>query len=139
MTSPNSSADATTLQSSTDLAPSYRIPLVLMGFAIPLIFVRLWLAAIVGLFGVFLLVQALTLTLRFTESALDIYRGEKLIRHFPYGEWEYWEIFWSRVPILFYFREVNSIHFLPIIFSPVQLRQCLETHCAEVSAQDSHD
>jgi hypothetical protein len=106
-----------------------------MGIAVPLIFVQIWLAALVGLFGVFLLVQALTLTLRFTENALDIYRGEKLIRHFPYAEWEHWEIFWSPVPILFYFREVNSIHFLPIIFSPTQLRDCLETYCAEAVAQ----
>ncbi len=105
-----------------------------MGLAIPLMFVQLWVAAVLGLFGVFLLVQALTLTLRFTENSLDIYRGEKLIRHFPYAEWEHWEIFWSPVPILFYFREVNSIHFLPILFSPTQLRTCLETHCAQASA-----
>jgi len=106
-----------------------------MAVAIPLIFLQVWLAAVVGVFGLFLLVQALTLTLQFTEEALDIYRGDTLIRHFPYGEWEHWEIFWSPVPILFYFREVNSIHFLPIIFSPEQLRNCLEAHCAETIAQ----
>jgi hypothetical protein len=118
----------------TDLPPSFRIPLVLMAIAIPLIFVQLWLAAIVGLFGVFLLVQALTLTLKFSETALDIYRGEKMIRHFPYAEWEHWEIFWAPVPILFYFREVNSIHFLPILFNPKQLRTALEAHCPETAA-----
>ena len=134
MTPSNSPVDSTDLQTFTDLAPSYRIPLVLMGFAVPLIFVQVWIAAVVGLFGAFLLVQALTLTLRFTEEALDIYRGEKLIRHFPYAEWEHWEIFWSLVPTLFYFREVNSIHFLPILFSPTQLRTCLETHCAQAPA-----
>ena len=124
----------------TDLSPSYRIPLVLVALAIPLIFVKLWLAAIIGLFGVFLLVQTLTLTLRFTEDALDIYRRETLIRHFPYAEWEYWEIFWSPVPVLFYFREVNSIHFLPILFNPEQLRTCLETHCRSLAAdQQSGD
>jgi hypothetical protein len=81
-----------------------------------------------------LLVQTLILTLRFTDSALEVYRGKTLIRHFPYAEWQHWEIFWQPVPILFYFREVNSIHFLPIIFSPSELRVCLETHCS--AAQD---
>ena len=33
-----------------DLAPSYRIPLALIGFAIPLGFVQIWLGAVVGLF-----------------------------------------------------------------------------------------
>jgi hypothetical protein len=91
----------------------------------------------VGLFGVFLGIQALTLRLRFTETALDIYRGEKQIRQFPYAAWEHWEIFWAPVPILFYFREVKSIHFLPIIFSPSQLRSALETHCALPLKQDN--
>lgn len=116
--------------STTELAPSYRIPLALMALAVPLAVVNLWLGGVVGLFGVFLLIQAITLRLRFTESALDIYRGDKQIRQFPYAEWEHWEIFWSPVPILFYFREVKSIHFLPIIFSPSQLRTALEKHCS---------
>lgn len=121
---------------STDLAPSYRIPLVLMGLAIPLIFVQIWLAGAIGLFGVFLLVQALTLTLRFSDTALDIYRGETLIRNFPYAEWQNWEIFWGPVPTLFYFREVNSIHFLPILFNPAQLRSSLMAHCPEIAARN---
>jgi hypothetical protein len=105
-----------------------------MGLAVPLLWLNSWLGAAVGLFGVFLLVQALTLTLRFTATALDIYRGEKLIRHFPYAEWEYWEIFWAPVPTLFYFREVNSIHFLPILFNPTQLKTSLESHCPSLAA-----
>ena len=56
----------------TDLPRSYRIPLGLLGLAIPLGFVKLWLGAIAGLFGLFLLVQVLTLTLRFTDSALEV-------------------------------------------------------------------
>jgi hypothetical protein len=119
----------TTTATTTELAPSYRIPLVLLAVAIPLLFGQIWLAGGLGLFGIFLLVQALTLRLRFTDSALDIYRGDTLIRNFPYAEWQYWEIFWSPIPILFYFREINSIHFLPILFNPTQLRTCLEQHC----------
>ena len=83
-----------------------------------------------GLFGLFLLVQTLTLTLRFTESALDVYRGNTVIRHFPYADWQHWEIFWDPIPVLFYFCEVNSIHFLPMLFNSSELRTCLETHCA---------
>jgi hypothetical protein len=135
VTSPNSPADAAVLPNATDLSPSYRIPGALIGIAIPLALVQIWLGALVGLFGIFLLVQAFTLTLRFTPDALAIYRGDSLIRHFPYAEWEHWEIFWSPMPILFYFREVNSIHFLPIIFSPTQLRSCLESHCPSSSVQ----
>ncbi|MFH7244046.1 MAG: DUF3119 family protein [Spirulina sp.] len=125
-TSPTANPAAASI---TELAPSYRIPLALVGLAIPLAVLNLWLGGVVGLFGVFLWIQAITLRLRFTETALDIYRGQKQIRQFPYAEWEHWEIFWSPVPILFYFREVKSIHFLPIIFSPSQLRTALEDRC----------
>lgn len=114
----------------TDLPHSYRIPLVVIVLAILLAWINLWLGAAVGLFGVFLLVQAITLTLRFADTALEVYRGDTPIRTFPYADWQHWEIFWSPLPVLFYFREVNSIHFLPILFSPEKLRTCLETHCA---------
>ncbi|MER3431880.1 MAG: DUF3119 domain-containing protein [Leptolyngbya sp. ERB_1_1] len=109
-----------------ELAPSYAIPIVLIAAAIPLLLVQVWVAGAIGLFGAFLLIQTVMLRLRFTPTDLDIYRGETLIRRFPYREWQHWEIFWSPVPILFYFREVKSIHFLPIIFDPKMLRMCLE-------------
>nr|WP_199305964.1 DUF3119 family protein [Pseudanabaena sp. FACHB-2040] len=112
-----------------ELAPSYRLPLGLVVLSIPLFWLQLWAGGAVALLGLLLLFQAVTLRLRFTSTALDIYRGEQCIRHFPYQDWLNWEIFWSPVPILFYFKEVNSIHFLPIIFSPSQLRTCLEQHC----------
>lgn len=111
-----------------ELAPSYAIPIVLIVAAIPILLVQVWLAGAIGLFGSFLLIQTVMLRLRFTPTDLDIYRGETLIRRFPYREWQNWEIFWSPVPILFYFREVKSIHFLPIIFDPKMLRMCLEQH-----------
>ena len=112
------------------LAPSYKIPLALVAIAIPLaLFANLWVGLVVGLFGVFLGIQAATLRLIFTDTALEIYRGEQQIRAFPYAEWEHWEMFWAPVPILFYFREVKSIHFLPIVFSPHQLRGALTARC----------
>jgi len=105
---------------------------VLVATAIPLVFWQRWVALAIAIFGLFLLVQAATLRLCFTATDLDIYRGNTLIRRFPYHEWQNWRIFWFPVPILFYFREVNSIHFLPILFDPKQLRACLEQYCPYV-------
>lgn len=109
-----------------ELAPSYGLPLALVLLAIPLVLVQPLLSLAIALFGLFLLFQALTLRLRFTTTDLDICRGETLIRRFPYQDWQNWRIFWQPVPILFYFKEVKSIHFLPILFDPRELRNCLE-------------
>jgi Protein of unknown function (DUF3119) len=109
-----------------ELQPSYTIPLVLLAIAIPLAVIQLWVGLAIGAFGLFLSIQTALIKLKFTLTALEVYRGSKLIRTFPYSEWSNWEIFWQSVPILFYFKEVNSIHFLPIIFNPQMLRTCLE-------------
>ncbi|NES02019.1 MAG: DUF3119 family protein [Okeania sp. SIO2F4] len=111
-----------------ELAPSYKIPLVLIIAALPLAFVQKWVSIAIAILGLFLLIQTLTIRLKFTETALEVYRSEKLLRNFPYQDWLNWEIFWSPVPILFYFREVKSIHFLPIIFDPKMLQTCLEKY-----------
>lgn len=98
------------------------------GAGLAFVMLGVWPAALAGIvfiFGLFLLYQASTLRLVFTETDLDIYRGETRIRRFPYAEWEIWDIFWTPVPVLFYFREVNSIHFLPILFNPAMLRSQL--------------
>jgi hypothetical protein len=113
----------------TELAPSYRIPIALIVVSVPLFWLQAWAGGVIALLGSLLLFQTVTLRLRFTATALDIYRGDQCIRHFPYQDWLNWEIFWQPVPILFYFKEINSIHFLPIIFNPGQLRTCLEQHC----------
>ncbi|WP_204139125.1 DUF3119 family protein [Halomicronema sp. CCY15110] len=126
-----SSADKT-----TTLQPSYNLPIALIfgGLGWACLSWVMWgmtfaiIAGIVALLGGFLLYQAATLRLVFTVTDLDIYRGDSRIRRFPYQDWQVWDIFWSPVPILFYFREVNSIHFLPILFSPAQLRSQLEQH-----------
>lgn len=122
---PNSTA-------TVELKPSYNIPVVLAIAAIPLILVQTWIGFTVMLFGLFLMFQTLTLRLQFTATDLDLYRGEKLIRRFPYQEWQNWRIFWNRVPILFYFKEVKSIHFLPILFDPNTLKTCLEERCPRI-------
>lgn len=101
--------------------------------ALPLGLWQIWFAIAIAVFGIFLLYQAATLRLVFTDTNLEIYRGETQIRCFPYQEWQTWEIFWQPVPILFYFREVNSIHFLPILFNPTDLRAQLEAHVPQQS------
>ena len=111
-----------------ELAPSYKIPLVLIITALPLAFIEKWISIAIAILGLFLFVQTMTIRLKFTEIALEVYRSEKLLRNFPYQDWLNWEIFWSPVPILFYFREIKSIHFLPIIFDPKMLQTCLEQY-----------
>ncbi|WP_216655329.1 DUF3119 family protein [Thermoleptolyngbya sichuanensis] len=129
MNSPSAIAPTDPVQ----LAPSYRLPIGLLLLALPLVWLQVWVGAAVGLFGVFLLVQTATLRLHFTDTALDIFHGETRIRRFPYQDWQNWAIFWPPVPILFYFKEVNSIHFLPILFDPKALQACLEQRCPTVS------
>ena len=112
-----------------ELEPSFKIPLVIVAAGIFLAFVQLLVGVIVASFGLFLMFQAATLRLQFTATDLDIYRSGDRIRRFPYAEWQNWRIFWTRVPILFYFKEINSIHFLPIIFDPRTLQQELTARC----------
>lgn len=114
-----------------ELAPSYAIPIALILAAVPLLLLQPWLSLPIALFGLFLMVQAAAIRLQFTATALDIYRSQKLIRRFPYAEWQNWRIFWQPVPILFYFREVKSIHFLPILFDANTLKTCLEERCPQ--------
>ncbi|WP_414529907.1 DUF3119 family protein [Nodularia chucula] len=118
--------------STVELQPSYNIPIVLIILAVPILLVQLWVGVVIGLLGLFLLLQTVTIRLQFTATDLDIYRGKKLLRRFPYSEWQNWRIFWNIIPILFYFKEVNSIHFLPILFDPKTLQSCLESRCPRI-------
>ncbi|KHG38960.1 MULTISPECIES: DUF3119 family protein [Nostocales] len=118
--------------STVELKPSYNIPVVLVLVAIPVLLVQPWVGGILTLLGLFLMLQAVTLRFLFTPTDFDLYRGEKLIKRFPYQEWQNWRIFWNPVPILFYFKEVNSIHFLPILFDPKTLKSCLEERCPRI-------
>ncbi len=116
-----------------ELKPNYKIPIFLVILAIPLSLVNIIVAAVISIFGLFLMFQTVAIRLQFTEIALDVYRSGNLIRRFPYSEWSNWRIFWQPVPILFYFREINSIHFLPIIFDAKTLVNCLEKYCPQKS------
>jgi hypothetical protein len=113
----------------TELRPKYAIPAVLAVGGIALWFLKFWaIAGILIVLSLFLTIQTATLRLVFTPTALTIYRNNTIIRSFPYQDWQNWQIFWLPVPILFYFKEVKSIHFLPIIFDPQSLKACLELY-----------
>jgi hypothetical protein len=127
--SPTAIADPMTnpvTQADIELPPNFVLPTGLAALAIPLLGWSLWAGLLLAIFAAFLTLQAATLRLRFTATDLDIYRGDALIRRFPYSQWENWDIFWYYLPTLFYFKEVKSIHFLPILFDPTLLRACLE-------------
>ena len=83
---------------------------------------------VLAIFSIFLYIQTAILQLTFSADALLVTRKSwgapaVEIKRFPYKEWQYWQIFWPRFPVLFYFREINSIHFLPMLFNADQL-QC---------------
>jgi hypothetical protein len=139
VTTTPAASDSPPPTATVELSPSYTIPVVLLLLALPLILIQRWAGGLLLLLALFLMIQTATIRLRFTESALEVWRGETCIRQFPYQNWQNWQIFWFNVPILLYFREVNSIHFLPILFNPGQLRSCLEQRCpaAQLAGQST--
>jgi hypothetical protein len=114
------------------LEPRYWVPLgvsLLGPLLLPLLPVwspARWLALLLVAFGGFLLLQSAWLRLVFEPEALVVRRQNQEIRRFPYSDWRAWRLFWPSLPILFYFREVRSIHFLPMLFDATALRQQLE-------------
>jgi hypothetical protein len=121
-----------TADSAATLEPRYGLPLAitLLGPAC-LAFSPLWpgvrwLTLALVLFGGFLLLQARLISLRFTDTDLEVWRGAQKIRSFPYRDWRGWKLFWPALPILFYFREVRSLHLLPVLFDARGLREQLQ-------------
>ncbi|MEY3751222.1 MAG: hypothetical protein RLZZ11_1737 [Cyanobacteriota bacterium] len=114
------------------LAPRVWLPLAVVALGLASLLLNLWLALLVSLFGLFLLIQSQVLRLQFSADALLVWRGETVLRRFPYSEWISWTLFWGPIPVLFYFREQQSIHFLPVLFDATSLREQLDRH---VSAQ----
>ncbi|MEM8611405.1 MAG: DUF3119 family protein [Cyanobacteria bacterium P01_H01_bin.105] len=116
----------------TTLRPDYRLSLSILFVGLCVVSVQVWVGLIVALLGLFLVVQTTIIRLTFTDTELHVCRGTTILRQFPYAEWQTWTVFWSSVPILFYFREVKSIHFLPMLFNPAELLEQLNQHCAAV-------
>jgi len=113
------------------ITPSFRLSIAIVLLSLPLLFAQLWLGVVIALLGLFLMYQTTQIKLVFTPTALEVTRGETLLKTFPYAEWESWKIFWRPVPILFYFKEVNSIHFVPVLYDANELRSQLEKHCGD--------
>ena len=122
------------------LAPRFWVPLgvVLLGLALlPLQLLwgpALWIGLVVSLFGLFLTLQSVLLRLSFTADALLVLRQGSLLRRFAYSEWLGWKLFWPALPVLFYFRERQSIHLLPVLFDATALREQLARRLPELPA-----
>ncbi len=125
-----------TLSSATSVAttvrPDYRLSLSILFIGLCVASVQGWVGLVLALLGLFLVVQTTVIRLTFTDTELQVCRGKTILRQFPYAEWQAWTIFWSPVPILFYFREMKSIHFLPMLFNPGELVTQLKQHCETV-------
>ena len=110
------------------LKPDARLPLLVVALGAALLPLPLhpWPTLVVVVFGVFLLIQTASLRLEFEERALIAWQNGRELRRFPYDQWLTWRLFAPWLPGLLYFRETQSIHFLPILFSPKELRDQLE-------------
>ncbi len=128
MTTSNPFVDPNIAAQTTELNPNYAIPVVLVLAGVPLIWVQPIAAGIVAIFGLFLVYQAATIRLVFTATDLEVYRSQEKFRTFPYQDWQAWQVFWLDFPILFYFKEIKSIHFLPVLFDAQMLKTCLEKY-----------
>ena len=117
-----------TTPASVTLSADARLPLLVVALGVALLPLPLspWPTVVVVLFGVFLLIQTASLKLEFEERALIVWQNGRELRRFPYDQWLTWRLFAPWLPGLFYFRETQSIHFLPILFSPKELREQLE-------------
>ena len=116
------------------LKPDVRLPLlvVVLGAVLLPLPLHPWPTLVVVLFGVFLLIQSASLRLEFEERALIVWQNGRELRRFPYDQWLSWRLFAPWLPGLLYFREIQSIHFLPILFSPGELREQLELRVGEL-------
>ena len=126
---------------SVTLKPDVRLPLLVVALGAALLPLPLhpWPTLVVTLFGLFLLLQTASLRLEFEEKALIVWQNGRELRRFPYDQWLAWRLFAPWLPGLFYFRETQSIHFLPILFSPGELRDQLEQRVGDREVPKAED
>ena len=124
---------------SVTLSPDVRLPLLVVTLGLALLPLSPWPTLVVALFGLFLLIQSASLRLEFKDEALIVWQNGRELRRFPYEQWLSWRLFAPWLPGLFYFRETQSIHFLPILFSPGELREQLELRVGALEAPSSDD
>lgn len=115
------------------LAPGLRLPLSILLLGILLCLVNLVAGGAMALLGLILLFQSFRLRLVFGPDALELHNGSVVLRRFPYKNWRSWSLFWKPFPILLFFREVNGIHFVPVIVDGQELLQQLEQRLGHVS------
>tara|TARA_Y100001968_G_C19231738_1_gene654822 strand:- start:196 stop:606 length:411 start_codon:yes stop_codon:yes gene_type:complete len=120
------------------LKPSYRLPLLIIGFGLLLLLIPTtnWPTIIISGFGFFLLLQSFTLRLKFTDNDLIVLQLGKELRKFPFKNWISWRILLPQLPGLFYFREEASPHLLPILFDPDSLEKQLKKHVGSLQVRN---
>ena len=121
------------------LAPDLRLPLATLLLGTLLCLLNLVAGGAVALLGLALIFQSVRLRLVFTPDSLELHNGAVVLRCFPYKNWRTWRLFRMPFPVLLYFREVNSIHFVPVIMDGQGLRQQLEQRLGHVNAASSAD
>ncbi|WP_216904870.1 DUF3119 family protein [Synechococcus sp. CCY 9618] len=125
------------------LTPRFWVPLGVLVLAAAVLALRpfwgglVWPALVMGVLGLFLLLQTALLRLRFAPEALLVARRETVIRSFPYKAWISWRVWWPALPVLFYFREEKSIHLLPMLFDATALREELERRLPSPASADA--
>ena len=134
-------SSSSTTNSNVTLRPDPRLPLLVVALGAALLPLPLhpWPTLVVALFGVFLLIQTASLRLEFEQRALIVWQNGRELRRFPYDQWLAWRLFAPWLPGLFYFREIQSIHFLPILFSPGELREQLELRVGALEVPSPDD
>ena len=120
------------------LKPMYRLPIliILTGLIILITPAAKWIALTISIFGLFLLIQALTLKLKFTSKDLIVLQLGKEIRSFPYQQWLAWRIFFPKLPGILYFRETASPHLLPILFDEEMLESQLRSRVGSLEIKN---
>ncbi|MEN9213633.1 MAG: DUF3119 family protein [Gloeomargarita sp. DG02_4_bins_56] len=111
------------------LDPDYRVAVGLAGIALGVGWVSWPTGLVLAAMAAFLGWQTTVLRLTFTETAVVLTRNGQPLRAFPYQDWQDWYLFWPGLPVILFFREVHSIHFVPVLFDPVTLRRYLTYYC----------
>ena len=79
-----------------ELQPRFWVPLGVVGLGLACGLLSWIAAAVVVLFGCFLMLQTALLRLRFEAEALVVTRSGDEIRRFPYSDWMGWRVFWPK-------------------------------------------
>ena len=123
------------------LAPNPRLPLLITALGLSLLPLPLhpWPTLIIGVLGLFLLLQTVLLRLEFTDKDLVVWQAGREIRRFPFERWLAWRMFLPGLPGILYFREEASPHLLPILFDAVALKSQLELRVGSLQRPSANE